>query len=308
MKNLSAALNSGTQATQRKKRATFYAICATVALLAILLIVLVVVLIAGGTAKSEEPTDDIEQTVSIGQTVTVNLGDSELYSGNLLLLDGTHTYNGNPNVESFQTCETRPKNETGDNSYTVGNINFGGTPETIEAFNKMMEAFYAKVKDDNIIIYDAYVIGSGSDIPAFSAGTAVELRYFSAADTADWSKKDDITGVDKYKWIYANAAKYGFVNVAVDGETSNIFRYVGVEHATAIASKKLTLNTYVEWLKLNTSPEKPLASKSGTTPYAIYYLSAAGEHLVPANYDYTVSGNNVDGYIVSVALSSSQEK
>lgn len=305
MKKTSALFEGGSKATQLKKKITFGVICASFALLMIMLVVLIIALIATGAGGKAEPTDEQEPVVSIGDTTTVTLSDSDLYSGNLLLLDATHSYNGDPLAEAFPPSAERPQ-ATSNAMYTVQNQSLGATEETINAFHNLVKAFYEKSKDDNLIVYDAYNTSSGASAPVFSAGTAIELYYFSAADAQDWSKRDSIQGVEKYKWIYTNAAKYGFINVSVDGQASSVFRYVGVEHASAMLSKKLNPTSYIEWLKANTSPEAPLASRTASGNYAIYYISAMGEHTVPVGYDYTVSGTNEGGYIITVNLSAAK--
>jgi hypothetical protein len=42
--------------------------------------------------------------------------------------------------------------------------------------------------------------------------------------------------------------------------------------------------------------------KIGKITYASYFVAADAEHLVPADYEYQISGNNLDGYIITAAI------
>ncbi len=303
MKQTNTFLGGGTKEVQRKKRITFLVICVTLAVLVALLITFIIASVVS-KAPEEDPENTDTPVINIGETKSEALSEDTLHTGNLLILNATNRYKGTPNVETLQDAESRPKKEDGEtNCYTVsgrGSVPYSATPETIKAFNDMAKAFYTKTKDDNLIISNAYNSNAEDTQNAiFSAGTAVALEYFHEGNTSD---RRELAKEGNYSWIYNNAIKYGFINVIIDGKASNIFRYVGVEHANAIKTNGNTLEKYVEHLKNNTSAEKPLSVKSGTASYAVYYLPANGELVFPATYSYTVSGDNRAGYIVTVKL------
>ncbi len=287
---------SGTIQEQRKKKTVFFAICATLALLIVMLLVLTVslALSSGKGNETDEPTDT---PISIGETQNDVISSDEIYKGNLLVLTEDNPYHGEPTVESMQEYADRPTLSDGEtNSYTVSDKTTCATPEMLKAFNDMAKAFYEKTKNEYLIVSGGY----GNDNSAvFSAGTAVELMYYHDYES-NHNDKRELTKEGDYAWIYNNAAKYGFVNVTVDGQASNIFRYVG-DHATAVKQYG-SVEKYVNHLKNNTSPEKPEAVKSGTGTYAVYYLAANGELVVPAKYSYTVCGDNSNGFIVTVKI------
>lgn len=301
MRIMQTLLEGGTKKVQKKKEATLYAIGGTAVLLAISLVLLLVVGIATVIAenKAKEPEEPV---ADIGPTKTVTLSEEQLHEGTLLTLDDEHPYVGDAHVVLMKDIE-RPQTSGNTNVYTIGGMStLCGTAEAINALNDMIGAFYKSSKDDNIYIANAHNKESGAAQDAiYINGTAFELKYFSAAAEEDWSKKDSIYGVSTYNWIYNNAHKYGFIAVSnSNGSGSNVFRYVGIVHATAIKTQKLvTVERYLDMLK-STSPESPLSITLSGATYGVYYLSAAGEHKVPVNYDYTVSGNNVDGYVITV--------
>lgn len=312
MKNISELFDGGTKEMQKKKRVTFYAICVTFALLAATLIFLLVtvIVISVGNAK-DKSKEDGDEPVNIGTTEIITLDSAQIYSGDLLLLDNEHSFKGKADVILMKSKE-RPQTDTGTNAYTIGEMEkFSGTKEAIDALNNMIKAFYKSTKNDNIYIANAYNTEKVDTQDAiYASGTAFELKYFSAAADRDWTKKDSIYGASTYNWIYNNAHKYGFIvvngmgGVNENGEEigSSVFRYIGIPNATAAKNSKQSFDAYLEALKA-TTPEAPVSAKVGTARYAIYYLGASAEHKVPTDYEYTVSGNNTDGYIITVDLS-----
>lgn len=312
MKNMSELFDGGTKEMQKKKKITFYTICVTLSILAATLVFLLITVVAMfiGNSKNNDKNED-DEIANIGTTETITLDSAQIYSGHLLLLNNEHSFSGNAPVVLIKSKE-RPQTDASSNAYTIGQMDkFSGTEEAIDALNSMIKAFYNYSKDDNLYIANAYDTEK-IDIQdaVYASGTAFELKYFSAASVSDWSKKDSIYGVSTYNWIYNNAHKYGFVTVpgisGTDDEGneigSNVFRYVGIPHASAAKAKKQSFDSYLEMLN-DTTPEAPLSIKANNVRYAIYYLSASSEHKVPTEYEYSVSGNNTDGYIITVNLS-----
>ena len=316
MKFLSELFEGGTNATQKKKKVTFYCICVTLALIAVMLFILaafgVSQLISDLAEADVQSEPDVQ--VSIGATETITLDAASIHSGNLLILDNAHRYQGDPETVIIRAYEGRPKTQTGSNVYSIVSrgvseeLDFRGTSEAVNALNIMMADFYAAKADDNLCITRAYTLASKDTTDApFTAATTFELEYYYEYP----GEIRGIYGVEKYDWIYANAYKYGFVNIddpaASEDGGSGLFRYVGVAHATYMKTKKLQLSTYLEQLR-STTPDAPLLTKVGKITYASYYLSADGEILVPTEHEYTVSGNNTDGYIITVSITKAAVK
>lgn len=114
-----------------------------------------------------------------------------------------------------------------------------------------------------------------------------------------------------YEWFAENAGNYGFIvrfpedKQEITGERPRAYtyRYVGVPHAVYINSNNLCMEEYIEELKSHTI-DNPLEITTNAQNYSVYYVSAeiSGETeiLVPTGKMYTVSGNNADGFIVTV--------
>ncbi len=311
--NLSELFEGGSTETQKKKRMVFYCICVTFSLIAIMLILLMITGISALISENaNNKADEMGAQQSVGNTQITTLGEDAIYSGTLLMLDNANRYTGPDNTVTIRGREGRPKTQANGNVYTIlasgtdENVDLRGTPEMIDAFNTMMKDFYSAKSDDNICITKAYTRATKDTIePIYTSGNAVELGYYFDSES---NATKTISGVDKYTWIYTNAYKYGFINVsAADGSGSGIFRYVGVAHATYMKTKNLDLNSYLEQLR-SATPEAPLLTKIGRTTYASYFVPATGEHLVPTDYEYTVSGNNYDGYIITAIITTTSSK
>lgn len=304
--NLSALLfEGGSLSAQKKKKTAFRSICITFTLLMLTLAILLgyFAISAIGSASAKKDTDEIK--ADIGSTAEISLSPDGIYKGELLLLDASHPLQSKVSVTLI--APTRPKNEkTGTPMYSLmGTGTLKLNEDTLKQFNLLASAFFKASGDDNLLIYNAYDETKSSQAAIYESGSSLSLGYYSLEANGEYKRNTSIYGVSTYNWVYNNAYKYGFVvldDEAPDGERgSNVFRYVGVAHATAMHLKKLDLPEYLNMLK-DTTPEAPLTVSTSRINYAIYYLAANGEHRVPTAHKYSVSGNNVDGYIVTVEI------
>ena len=110
------------------------------------------------------------------------------------------------------------------------------------------------------------------------------------------------------KWLKENAWKYGFV-LRYQEDKENItgikyeawhFRYVGLPHSAIMQGKNFVLEEYLDYLK----EQKNVTVTVDHQKYKISYypVSHRTKIHVPANGRYEISGNNVDGVIVTVPV------
>ena len=116
-----------------------------------------------------------------------------------------------------------------------------------------------------------------------------------------------------FKWIDENAHQYGFIlrypndcNCKIHEDLTDRvqLRYVGVAHATYMKQNNLCLEEYVSLIREQHkfSGEHLTFTVDGKS-YEIYYYASSGSRThvpVPKNDEYTISGNNMDGFIVTV--------
>lgn len=296
MNKLLDAFNGGTVEQQTRRKKGLMIIAATSALLIlatlILLIGTIVALITGNTSAnnewSEDPTDYIPGSFD----------SAYLYEGNLLLLDDNHPYRGSASVVYFANHASRPKNDLGKEIYTLcDQTTFCGTAETVTAFHKMVGDFYEQSdNDDDLIVDRAYIKNVAQADTRFNTGTVIALTYYADFQTdRDPTNEPSIEENPDYTWIFNHAHEYGFINVE-----GNIFRYVGVPHATYMKTKNLSLSAYLEKLCEDTSYKKSMAISAGGADYRVYYVAADADVYVPDHGNYELSGTNLGGYIVTV--------
>lgn len=113
-----------------------------------------------------------------------------------------------------------------------------------------------------------------------------------------------------YKWIDEHAADYGFVVRYPDGKSdltgvnprAYTFHYVGVPHAEYIYNHELCMEEYIETLKSYPSTS-PLTVDAGGVTWTVFYveLSSSGNTVIniPNHQEYSVSGDNMGGFIVA---------
>lgn len=108
------------------------------------------------------------------------------------------------------------------------------------------------------------------------------------------------------KWIEEEVWKYGFVLrypknkthiTGIQFEPWHI-RYVGLPHSAIMQKKKFTLEEYLDFLKEKKEISINAEGKKYTVSY--YQISKSTTVNVPVNQHYEISGNNVDGVIVTV--------
>ncbi|MDF2963184.1 MAG: D-Ala-D-Ala carboxypeptidase VanY [Paenibacillus sp.] len=108
------------------------------------------------------------------------------------------------------------------------------------------------------------------------------------------------------EWLKKNAWKYGFVLRYPKDKTSITgiqyepwhFRYVGLPHSVIMQEKNFVLEQYLDFLK----EQKTISMTIDHQTYEISYYPVSKNTAihVPANGRYEVSGNNMDGVIVTM--------
>ncbi|MCM3175789.1 M15 family metallopeptidase [Paenibacillus sp. MER 99-2] len=107
-------------------------------------------------------------------------------------------------------------------------------------------------------------------------------------------------------WLERNAWKYGFIlrypkdKVHITGIQYEPwhFRYVGLPHSAVMVQRNLALEQYLELLK----DKKSLTVDVEGQTYHVHYYTASREQAVyiPENRSYEISGDNMDGVVVTV--------
>lgn len=119
----------------------------------------------------------------------------------------------------------------------------------------------------------------------------------------------DYDGTGEYAWINGNCHNYGWVVRYEAGKEALTgiwdepwhFRYVGIPHATAMAGRGLCLEEYIDFLRQFPFEGEHLTVECVSGSYEIWYCQGTEAYL-PDSGEYQVSGNNVDGFVVTCLL------
>ena len=107
------------------------------------------------------------------------------------------------------------------------------------------------------------------------------------------------------------APYYGFIERYAKGKESITgishepwhFRYVGRPHAEIIGENSFSLEEYITFIKSYNERNRYIYHGKGSTAAEVYYVPASGEETeiaLPDSLSYQISGNNMDGFIVTV--------
>lgn len=248
---------------------------------------------------------------------TILIPAASMGEGNLILVNREHVYSFPASTShlvniynSQEVAKTRGK------YYLLSGDKLRMEKNAYQALNKMLTTFSQTSGLSNVLMTSAYrsyddQAGLHSSTPAgysdSHTGLSCALRVMdNAGNTLDL--KDS----DSYEWIYNNCYKYGFVvrypddKDTITGVSSYnyYFRYVGYVHAYIMKQNNFCLEEYIDYLRgypMN-GTHLTLTADDGTG-YEIYYVAATGTQTsvtVPTDRPYTLSGDNVSGYIVTV--------
>ena len=241
----------------------------------------------------------------------------QLGRGDLVLLNAAYKFDGVPaDLESnykylFDSTGMRIASA----SATVNQ----GCKRTLTAFNEMVSDFYKKTGKTTIMITDIYLQngGDGKTCYEHESGLAFDLRlYYESEGTFP-----EFTGQGEYSWFLQNCYKYGLIlrypsekasATGVSG-VNNHFRYVGKPHAEIMKDNDWCLEEFLKEMKRYTLKEPFSFESEDGSCWAIYYCEISNDKTtnipIPLDasgteYVYSVSGDNREGYIVTVNIPS----
>lgn len=241
---------------------------------------------------------------------------SDIKSGNLVLVNNTHPTVDLTKDKLVSVYETRGAH------VHVKDINVMLQPEAAEAFNALADGFFRATGKEDLMVMNGYRTkddqariskqNPGTAAPAgcsdYETGLALELRLLRNGKYADFD------GTGEYQWVLDHAAQYGFVVRFPEGKQAQTgydyapahLRYVGIPHASFMASHEMCLEEYLDELNdhLYGTLNLPVAGADGAS-YIVYRYrpddrsEATVSVPVPKNVPYTVSGDHIDSYIIA---------
>lgn len=264
----------------------------------------------------------------------VSVPNEKMREGDLILVNFEHEYKFPETSDVASVYDFKTK------SYKVRDTLTSLSKAVILRFNALMDDFNAATGCADMLvnsgfrdydfqneIYTERVQTEGAEeaakyvaLPGYSehhTALAMDLSVYLANGTsvavADYELCD---------WFEEHAPDYGFV-LRYPSEKADItrisyeawhYRYVGVPHAGIMYNRGLCLEEYIDFLRQYRCSEKYLVLRQDTVfesdaipndaDYAVYFVPASqGETTdipVPKGMEYDISGNNVDGFVVTV--------
>ena len=273
--------------------------------------------LVSGNSEAEAPTEE----KNIYENVAVS--NEDVHAGDLILVNTDTAY-----VEENPTEIVSIYDHKTDNYHVSGTETSLRQP-AVDALNQMLDAFYVATGHQDMIVisgyrtnaqqqelYDADLAETGEQtstrvaLPGHSeheSGYALDFSLYTDGVQYDYD------GTGEYAWINENCAHYGYVLRYTEDkqDTTGIqaepwhYRYVGQPHATYMMENNVCLEEYLTLLKNYTADEPLSITNWDGEIYQVYYVAADASAdstyiMVPPNAKYTVSGNNSDGFIVTV--------
>ncbi|OPH53471.1 D-Ala-D-Ala carboxypeptidase VanY [Paenibacillus ferrarius] len=249
---------------------------------------------------------EAQAVTSQGSDLTIKVTQDQIYQGNLVLINKDYPVHPAGTltdvVNLFQHKE-----------FIKG---FGLLDDTIRLSQSVMQPFTKMIQAADKEGVDHFMINSGyrdkkeqgqlykqmgSDY-ALPAGYS-EHNLGLALDIGSTQKEMD--QAPEGKWLKKNAWTYGFIlrypkdKTAITGIQYEPwhFRYVGLPHSLIMQQKDFTLEQYLDFIK----EQKTFSTTVKGQKYEITYypVSKSTTIHVPSNQRYEISGNNIDGVIVT---------
>ena len=272
------------------------------------------------------PDTDTSKPVIINPNanyIPIEVNTSDVHNGTTILVNGANEF-------VFPTEETVPSMADAKNdAYFVRDRSVCLRTEVTEMLNELMSEYRSVKNKKNIMIYNGYldyetqksyydraVSNNGEDKasmmqakPGFAdahTGLSIDLRIYVNGEVSDFK------GEDESSWIVANAYRYGFIQRYPERKevttgfnaSASKYRYVGIPHSVLIKNNEITLEEYIVRVKAYTYETSHWYCEFEGSTYEVYYAPASNEAktviYVPSDKAYTISGNNVDGFIVTV--------
>jgi zinc D-Ala-D-Ala carboxypeptidase len=240
-------------------------------------------------------------------TQSITIKKEQIYQGKLLLINSKYPIH-KEGIKS-DIVNLAKYNEL-INGYGLKDANIFLSKEMAEKFSEM-------VKDAEKEGVSHYMINSGyrnfdeqnrlyHEMGASYALPAGYSEHNSGLSLDVGSSLSKMEHAPEGKWLENNAWKYGFIlrypkdKTKVTGiqyEPWHI-RYVGLPHSVIMKEKNFALEEYLEYLKEKKSVSITIHGKK----YEISYYPVTKDRTihVPSNLHYEISGNNMDGIIVTM--------
>ena len=251
----------------------------------------------------------------------LTLTEEQKYSGYLILVNAANGYRFDENAGVVNPVDIRENQSV---PYPVAREGLMLDASILPAVDRIIAACNEAMGTDYTSITSAYRTIEYQqrvwDEAAYEYGDAYAEQYVAVPGFSEHhtgyaldfgivygdGSEGSFSASDNAVWMRDHCAEYGFIRRYAEDKTeitgiSNEawhFRYVGVPHATYMTQNNLCLEEYLDFLRTNTSQGSPLSVSCDTGIFDVFFTT---DTVIPEPAgSYEISGNNVDGYIITV--------
>lgn len=268
--------------------------------------------VAGADSNSEDaPNPELYKIVSVST--------ADVSRGYLILVNGANEYNFDIEEKIVGLYQNEDKSST----YGLSTISISCAESVLTYLNEMIDAYYEDTGDAKTVINSGYrTYEDQNDILQSRIESVGEDEAYAYVALPGHSEHHtgyafDIVSYGENKdgnWLPNHCQEYGFVQRyrADKEDLTGIlyeywhYRYVGIPHAEIMMNENYCMEEYIAVLKGYSYAEPFYYTVESGDTYAIYTVPAAdGETTdipVMKDSEYTISGNNVGGFIVTIKL------
>lgn len=246
------------------------------------------------------------------------LDSAAIHRGELITVNGSNPYSFEPALELVNVSEKKVAGmfKMGDTDITVSAL-------IMPAINTMLTDLYSHTSSNAFTIASGFktfaeqekIYNSAKDKSKASAAGTSDLHTGLSFSAWIYPSSEGTVGTGKFAWLNENCMDYGFIvrypsnKSSITGlDTSSAkyatYRYVGLPHAYLITLNDYCLEEYVGFVtRFDHKNRYSVTYKD--KEYQIYYCPAAigsTEIYVPSDYSYTVSGDNIGGFIITITM------
>ena len=275
----------------------------------------------GKVSNESGNLQDTEANAADSGKLRLELSEADKYTGDLILVNSEYRYHVEENQELVQLVRVA---EAKKGNYTVSGPEVQLAGRVMEPLERMIAACeaetgsylsgissaYRSVEDQQALyeeyadLYDleyakAYVANPGYS--EHHTGLAMDLSiFYEDGSEGTFSSSAEAEWYAEYSYRFGFVLRYQASKTEITGISNEEwhFRYVGIPHAYYMYEHDLCLEEYVDWLRSNTSELAPITQACGDETYEIFFTANTSVPL-PAESEYLVSGNNVDGYVIA---------
>ncbi|HAQ1659392.1 TPA: VanY-A/VanY-F/VanY-M family D-Ala-D-Ala carboxypeptidase [Enterococcus faecium] len=255
----------------------------------------------------QNPKEHLENSGTSENTQEKTITEEQVYQGNLLLINSKYPVR----QESVKSdIVNLSKHDELINGYGLLDSNIYMSKEIAQKFSEMVNDA-VKGGVSHFIINSGYRDFDEQSVlyQEMGAEYALPAGYSEHNSGLSLDVGSSLTKMERApegKWIEENAWKYGFILRYPEDKTELTgiqyelwhIRYVGLPHSAIMKEKNFVLEEYMDYLK----EEKTISVSVNGEKYEIFYYPVTKNTTihVPTNLRYEISGNNIDGVIVTV--------